>query len=206
MKKFLFLISFNLVAVFAFAQHETLFGQNNVFGFFGGPMVEYNIDNDEVTTSVGGGGALILGNLFLGGYGMASADQLDNLIENSRVDLQIAHGGFWVGAVYPSNKLMHAFTSVKMGWGGLDLEIDEDNFRSNDAIFVTTPELGVELNLLKFFRIAGTAGYRFVSGVNNTANLGNNDFSNFVATITFRFGAFGNLGKGRWHRHDDDRY
>ncbi len=204
MKKLLFILTLNLVATLGFSQHETLFGQQNVFGFFGGPIVEFNLGNDEVSTSAGGGGGIILGNLFLGGYGLASADQFDNLIENNRVELQMAHGGFWLGAVFPSNKLIHGFSSVKLGWGALDVEIDEDNFRTNDAIFVTTPEIGVEVNLLKFFRVGATAGYRFVSGVNNSPNLGNGDFSNAVGTITFRFGAFGNFkNKSTWK---EERY
>lgn len=199
MKKLLIVLSLFLSAGWAQAQHETLFGQQHVFGAFGGPLVEYNINNSEVSTSAGGGGGIILGNLFLGGYGLASADQFDNLIENNRVELQMAHGGFWIGAVYPSGKLLHAFSSVKLGWGALDVEIDEDDFDTNDAIFVTTPEIGIEVNLLKWFRVAGTVGYRFTSGVNNTPNLSNEDFSNMVGGVTFRFGAFGNLkNSNKW--------
>ena len=55
-------------------RQETLFNKANVIGAFGGPIVEYNYVNDDVDLSVGGGGALIIDNFFIGGYGMWTAD------------------------------------------------------------------------------------------------------------------------------------
>ena len=42
-----------------------------------------------------------------------------------------------------------------------------------------SPELGVELNIFRWFKIAGTAGYRQVTGVNEALGQTNEDFSGF---------------------------
>jgi hypothetical protein len=67
--------------------------------------------------------------------------------------------------------------------------------------FVATPELGFELNITRFFRIAATAGYRIVAGIsevnftdaqgNLIEKINNSDFSSPMGALTFKFGWFG---------------
>jgi hypothetical protein len=54
------------------AQQETLFGNVDVWGGFGGPIFEISSIADESIVSVGGGGALIMDNFFFGGYGIGT--------------------------------------------------------------------------------------------------------------------------------------
>ena len=56
---------------------------------------------------------------------------------------------------------------------------------------MTTPEVGLELNVFSFFRIAATASYRWVNGVETLPTYTNDDLSSFGATLTLRFGGFG---------------
>ena len=184
-----FFWTFNLAA-----QQETLFNRAHVVGAFGGPFIEYSFGNDDVTTSVGGGGALIVNDFFIGGYGIGSVDQ--NIFDNNFERIELAHGGLWLGYTYPSNKLVHLFTSVRLGWGGLGIDLNDD-FDTLDGVFVTTPEAGLEVNVFGFFRIAATAGYRYVSGVNELRSGVDKDaFNGMVGMLTFRFGGFGN--RHRW--------
>lgn len=181
--------TFNLAA-----QEETLFNRAHVVGAFGGPFIEYSFGSDDVTTSVGGGGALIVNDFFIGGYGIGSVDQ--NIFDNNFERIELAHGGLWLGYTYPSNKLVHLFTSVRLGWGGLGIDLNDD-FDTLDGVFVTTPEAGLEINIFGFFRIAATAGYRYVSGVNELRSGVDKDaFNGMVGMLTFRFGGFGN--RHRW--------
>ncbi len=182
-------------------QVETLFNRSHVIGAFGGPIVEYNFANEDVEVSVGGGGALIIDNFFIGGYGISSADYsiFDN---NERVNIDLAHGGFWLGYTMQSHKLLHFYGSTKLGWGGVDLEFDDDDFNYGDAVFVVQPEAGVELNVFRFMKIAATAGYRWVNGIDDNLSLAPDRFDGFSALLTFRFGGFGH--RNYINRHRDD--
>ena len=197
MKKNLVLIVALLGMMNLVAQEETLFDRANVVGAFGGPFIEYSFGNDVISTSVGGGGALIINDFFIGGYGIGSIDR--NVFSSNLGRIELAHGGLWFGYTYPSHKLVHLFSSVRVGWGGLGIDLNDD-FDSVDGVFVLTPEAGVELNVFGFFRIAATAGYRFVSDVNPLRSGVEKDaFNGMVGMITFRFGGFGrHRSRGRW--------
>jgi hypothetical protein len=103
-------------------------------------------------------------------------------------------GGLWLGYVTPTWKTAHLFSSVKIAGGGIAITENRDSGDSiyDEAVFVAQPEIGLEVNLLKWFRIAFTANYRFVSGVQsgNLAGLTNSDFNSVGGTLTFRFGHF----------------
>ncbi|MEZ5038958.1 MAG: hypothetical protein R2828_03675 [Saprospiraceae bacterium] len=196
MKQLLILAAFCLLAFTGFSQHETLFSNARVVGGFGGPLTEFGLDKN-IGTSVGGGGGVVIDNFFFGGYGLGSVD-FEQLFDNGDVSvLDIGHGGFWLGGTFAPHKLIHLYTSARIGWGAVNVELNDPNLRYTDLdkIFVVTPEIGLELNITRWFRVAGTAGYRWVDGTNETRGYTNEDFSGGIATVTFRFGWFG--GK-RW--------
>ncbi|MEM8909467.1 MAG: hypothetical protein AAGD05_16590, partial [Bacteroidota bacterium] len=181
-----------VIALWAFnlsAQEETLFNRARVVGAFGGPFIEYSFANDDITTSVGGGGALIVNDFFIGGYGIGSVDQ--NIFDTNFDRIELAHGGFWLGYTYPSHKLVHLYTSVRLGWGGVGVDLNDD-FDVVDGVFVVSPEAGIELNVFGFFRIAATAGYRYVNGINPVrSGIEEDAFNGMIGMLTFRFGGFG---------------
>lgn len=180
------------------AQEETLFGRSHSAGFFFSPMVEYSMLDSEVRASSGGGLGLVIDNFFIGGYGLAAVD-VDALINDNAESLEvdIAHSGLWLGYVFPSHKLVHLYTSVRGGWGLVNTTFDNNGINNGDRIFVVTPEAGVEVNLFRWLRLAGTVGYRQVNGVNNSiSGLTNSDVSGVTGGLTLRIGAF-----GRHHRH-----
>ncbi len=197
MKKQIFFLALTVLSTGLFAQkHETLFNKARVVGAFGAPIVEFGLyDGDDIGTSVGGGGALIIDNFFIGGYGIGSSDFTDQLFDNEDIfRLDLGHGGFWLGFTTPHYKMVHVFSSVKLGWGALGIEFDDEDLDYDDGIFVVTPELGLELNIFRFFRIAATAGYRHVEGIRDNGNVAADAFNGMVGTLTFRFGGF-----GHWH-------
>lgn len=193
MKKTVFVIAFCLLAIMGFAQHETIFSKARVVGGFGAPIFEWGLSND-IGTSIGGGGGIVIENFFIGGYGLASVD-FDKLFDNEDIDnLEIAHGGFWLGGTFKPHKLFHLYTNARIGWGGLN--IDLNNSRQDiDKIFVLTPEIGLELNVAKWFRVAGAVGYRWVNGANPERGYEKDAFNGAVASLSLRFGWFG------WRRY-----
>lgn len=174
------------------AQHETLFNNARVRGGFGAPIVEVGINN-QINTSVGGGGGVVIGSGFIGGYGVGSID-FNKLFENGDVEvLDMGHGGLWLGTTFRPHKVIHLYGSARIGWGALNVELDDNNqtYSSIDKIFVMTPELGLELNLTRWMRLAGTAGYRYVNGANEARGYTNEDFRGWFTGITMRLGWFG---------------
>ena len=184
------------------AQTQTLFNKARVVGGFGAPITEIGLDKDY-NTSIGGGGGLIINSFFIGGYGMASLDFDELLQEDGDVDnIELAHGGLWLGFSVPSQKLLHVYGSARIGWGALDIATDNQQFNDLDQIFVFTPEAGIELNVTRWFRLAGTVGYRYLSGTNESADYSDDDFRGTFAGITMRFGGFGN----RWRSKNKDNW
>ncbi len=176
----------------AVAQHETLFGNMRVVGAFGGPMYETGLNND-LGTSAGGGGGIVFRNFFLGGYGMGGGD-FEGLLENGNIrKLEIGHGGLWLGFMVPSYKMIHFYGSARVGWGALNIELEDNGqqYSDLDKVFVLTPEVGVELNVFRWFRMTGTVSYRQVSGANEAQGYKNEDFSGAMWGLGLRFGWFG---------------
>lgn len=200
MKKTIFIILFACFALQIFAQHrydggdQTLFSRSHRAGFFVAPIVEYSDFNNDITTATGGGIGLIAGDFFIGGYGLGVADY--NKIINENFDrLEMGHGGFWLGFVAPQHEVVHFFSSVKAGWGALDIDFSGNEPDYRDAFFALTPEAGIEVNVFRWFRISAAAGYRFMSGLDPAANFDKKDFDTMTASLTFRIGGFG-------RRHD----
>ena len=187
MKRSIVLMIFCCAFFFADAQRdETLFRNAKLVGAFGGPIVEFSKIDGDFRTSSGGGGGVVIGNFFVGGYGLGTTDYR-RWIDNGNFRIDMGHGGFWLGYFAPKHKLVHPYGSLKIGWGATN--IDDNGF--DEAIFVMTPELGFELNVTRWFRIAATASYRWVDGIDDSPNFDSNDFSSFGGGLAFRFGWFG---------------
>ena len=150
------------------AQHHTLFQDLSVMGAFGGPIIETGAINDQIGVDVGGGGGMVLGHFFLGGYGLGT-DYPTYRIEEGPFEgayrINFKHAGFWMGYVHETSQIIHFFASTRMGWGKSRLRY-EGNTRFTDNAFVLSPEIGIEINVTHFFRLSLTGGYRMVNGVN----------------------------------------
>lgn len=188
---------FLLMTTFLIAQDdETLFSDVDRIGAFGGPMFEYSSLNDDVETVSGGGGAIVLDDFFLGGYGIGTYELNKSTSENINEEVRYKHGGFWVGYVPLQNKVIHPYMATRIGWGKArfkekNIQSDDTLQSFDDSIFVLTPEAGIELNVFSFFRIAATANYRLVNGLDKLNNFSDSDLNGFGATLTLRFGGFG---------------
>lgn len=170
-------------------RHQTLFSDLDVVGAFGAPILEISTINGVSISDVGGGGALILEDFFLGGYGIGN-EHSNATVDGELYDIRFRHRGFWLGYVPRVHKVAHLYGSARIGWGKTDLRQEKRTYYT-DRVFVMTPEIGVEFNVFNFFKLAVTGGYRWVNGVDRLpGDLTNQDFSSPVGTFTFRFGGF----------------
>ncbi len=190
MKRSILIALISLICASIFAQRDqTLANSTGRHGFFFSPIVEFNnLDDDKWNTAVGGGFGFIAGDFFIGGYGLGMVE--DNWLDNEFDRLDMGHGGFWLGYSTPQHKAAHLFTSVKAGWGAVNIEL-EDEFDYEDAFFAVTPEAGLEINVFSWFRIGATVGYRFMNGLDESPNFDKDKFDGMTGALTFRIGGFG---------------
>ncbi|WP_250630203.1 hypothetical protein [Rhodoflexus caldus] len=179
-------------AAFAQDEPETLLGKHVKVSGFGAPIVEFSSINNQFTVSTGGGGAVLLNQkFFFGGYGLGRSNSVK--AKNPDQKIGLGHGGFWLGYNFNPHKLLHITASAKMGWGNVSLYDNDFNARQNfgsDNVYVVTPEVGAEINITGFMKIAVAGGYRMVNGV-AVDGYNNADFSSPTASVSFKFGFFG---------------
>jgi hypothetical protein len=81
-----------------------------------------------------------------------------------------------------SHKVIHPRISILGSSGRLDIT---DNTR--ERVFALQPAGGLELNVLKWFRLGGEVGYRFVADI-DYPGLSSAEVSSPFAQLQFRFG------------------
>lgn len=177
------------------AQDKTLMNSINSdkkISVFGGPIVSAVPMNSTYGVGFGGGGGLVIDNFFIGAFGMG------NVLENTTInssnmlhDIEIGYGGLWLGYSFKDEWLVHPYVSLRSGLGTLELyhsSNDDMNFLY-ERIAVVSPEVGLEVNIIKQLKLAGTVGYRWMNNFDNNLLIGA-DYNGLLGSITLRFGGF----------------
>lgn len=201
MKNLIWIIIFTWLSGSIYAQRDnTLFNNHTRNGFFVAPLVEYSDLKNDLSTSLGGGFGFITGDFFFGLYGLGLTDY-DAVFEDDFDKLTLGHGGLWLGYTYPQTSVIHPFSSIKIGWGGANFEIINKDLEYDDSFLVVTPEIGLEFNVFRWFRISATGGYRFINGMNGVPDFTEEDLETWTGTLTFRIGGFGRE-HGNYHHYN----
>ena len=170
---------------------QTLFSGNTRISGFGGPLMSFTTVNGQFAHMMGGGGGVLLGDFWFGGYGEGLTNGIPS--GSSGYNLDFGHGGFWTGYSFMAARPMHPTLSAQIGWGSVgERDLSSPNFNT-DNVFVFNPAVELELNFTHFFRLGIGVHYRIVTGVNpemHTSSLSNQDFSGPGALLTFKFGWF----------------
>lgn len=188
--KNLFIFVFALVvSISSFAQSETLFTNLKISGF-GGPIFSVSALNNQSTIFSGGGGGVIIGDFFIGGFGEGS-NLTNTTISEESYDLDLGYGGLWLGYSFFDRKAIHPFLSVKLASGEVNLNssISNENTASTN-IQVLSPEVGIEFNFTHWMRLVTHLGYREVAGLGSGNFLKKEQLTGITGGITLRFGFF----------------
>lgn len=187
------LIALVFPAALAFADDEqTLLKSGEIrSGGFGGPLVKFSPINGEPGTLVGGRGGWLINSAFSiggGGYGLANRVRADHP-DSVRLDMGV--GGLVLEAVVWPNRLVHVTASVLIGGGGLNFRTmhgraDEDKAEN---FFALEPEVALEINIIRHFRICPGVSYRYLAGDTDLVDS-YWDLSGPAASLTFKFGKF----------------
>ncbi len=157
---------------------------------FGGPMMSFTTVNGEFAHIMGGGGGIILNNLFLGGYGEGITNTLNIGGSAYLTDFDFGHGGFWIGYEIGHKMIIHPVISTRIGWGSITGYNEIESKEVSDNFFVLIPTVSAEINFTRFFKINVGAEYRRTFNVNNLNGLDDDNFSSIGVHLNFLFGWF----------------
>ena len=166
------------------------------FGGFGGPMYRVTQVAGETMSIGGGGGAFLINRRFaIGGMGVGGSSRVDAIIEGTPVrgEIDFGYGGFTLEVITRPSKLFHATYGVLLGGGGVSVWPDNLRPRNSsdvgEAFGVAEPQVGIEVNVVRWMRIGVTGGYRFTFGA-EVPELVNDNLNGASGTLVFRFGKF----------------
>ncbi|MDR1171171.1 MAG: hypothetical protein LBL24_01820 [Bacteroidales bacterium] len=137
----------------------------------------------------------VQGNIFF------TINPLTDRYTNDDASLLGGYGGLFVAPTIYSNALVHASFPVFAGYGSVSYEMYDTSDAANrvensDGFWVFEPGLELELNLMKFIRIAVGGYYRYCGNVNLYYENGSekivpsNILNNFSVSVRLRFGKF----------------
>ena len=149
-------------------------------------------DSDFAYSSGGSFGVLFNQNFYVGAYGLGMVNPgLDFRNDNfDDFDAAFGHGGLMVGGIINTDKAIHFDVNSKFGFGGYNYRGDLDNIEDYDAVFVVSPEVGVEFNITRFLKAKAGVGYRYVTGF-NASHSNDNILNSPTGSVGILLGWFG---------------
>ncbi len=185
---------------------QTIFGNpdNKIsHGGYGAFSIGYTqIAGEDVMTLGGRAGWVIDHHVTLGFMGKALVNTVyvdDYWPNDEGYYLVGGYGGFFIEPIIAPNFPIHVSFPILIGGGGLALndytwrdyewEYDEYYPYEWDSYFVVEPGVEIELNLVKFFRVAFGASYRYTSDL-HLQYVPKNMMNGFNGNVTFKLGVF----------------
>jgi len=181
---------------------RTLMGSNNRsnggYGSFGGGYTM--IDNKDAVTMSGRAAWIIGHSLAFGFAGTGFINSFSpDVVPDRVVNLTGGYGGFLIEPILLPKMPIHLSFPVVLGGGGIaytssfqpnnSWEYYDTYVEETQAYLIAEPGVELELNLLKFFRLAFGVSYRFTSDINwNYTNP--SVLEGWNAGMTFKFGKF----------------
>lgn len=185
-----------------YKEMKTVLGKGNKIRGFGSIDTRLTEFNDDLGMLVGAHGGIILNNSFvigLGGYGLTTNFKFQGTEPDEELYLYGGYGGLVLGAIFAPKEVVHIYTPVLIGAGGIRVSDrnlfrngglgDFRNFIEDSAFFVIEPGIEVEVNITRFFKVGMGASYRIV-GESDLINVSNKDLSGFSGGLSLKFGKF----------------
>ncbi|HPE56400.1 MAG TPA: hypothetical protein P5514_09155 [Bacteroidales bacterium] len=187
-------------------EYKTLFGNQQMSnGAYGGLSINYTQIDKKDAMLVGARGAWIINHslaLGFGGYGFANDLKYEKVYGDDQTEnyfLAGGYGGLLIEPIIAAKSPVHVSVPILIGAGGIsyintywsdyDNRYDYAYTEDADAFFVIEPGIELELNLVKFMRVAFGGYYRYTSDV-NLYNTKKDVLNGFSTGITFKFGKF----------------
>lgn len=155
-------------------------------------------ESDFAFSSGGSFGVLFNQNFYVGAYGLGMIKPGIDLRNDNfdEFNASFGHGGLMVGGIINTEKAIHFDVNTKIGLGGYSYEGDLNYIDEYDAVFVVSPEVGVELNITKFLKVKAGVGYRYVTGF-KANHVNDNILNSTTGSIGILLGWFGQSKSNR---------
>lgn len=187
-------------------EYRTLFGGENIsHGGYGGLSVNYSQIDGKDAILIGARGAWIINHgiaIGIAGYGFANDLKYEKTIHgvSDNYSLVGGYGGLLIEPIIGAKHPVHVSFPVVIGAGGVSYvthywntydEPYHNEYYSEDAdaFFVIEPGLEIELNMVKFMRIAIGGYYRYTSNL-DLADTDSDVLNGFSTGVTLKFGKF----------------
>ena len=181
---------------------QTVFNPNSGSGGYGAFTVGYTQINGRDALLMGGRGEWVIGHGFglgLGGYGFVS-DPVYNTTNDLNYSLAGGYGGLMMEPILFGWFPVHVAFPILIGAGGVSsfsyvtdwddpYQYDPANFEEAVAFFVAEFGMEIEFNLVRFFRLALFANYRYTPDI-NMVFASPDAMRGWSAGMTFKFGSF----------------
>jgi len=187
-------------------EFKTIFGSNKIIhGAYGGISLNYAKIDGKDSFLAGLRGIWLINHgigIGIGGYGFANDMKFNRTIDGYSNDYSLAggYGGLIVEPIIGAKHAVHVSFPVLIGGGGVAFireywttypqphDVSNRYTEDSDAFFVFEPGVELEMNMVKFFRLAVGVKYRLTSSatlVGESYNL-----NGFSAGLTLKFGKF----------------
>ena len=187
-------------------EYRTLFGSDEIsHGGYGGISVNYTQIDGKEAVLVGARGAWVINHgvaIGLGGYGFANDMSYNKTINDitDRYTLAGGYGGLLIEPIIGAKWPVHVSIPVLIGAGGVayvnqywktydDPYYHDYHPDDADAFFVIEPGIEIELNMVKFMRLAIGGYYRYTSDL-DLADTKSDLLNGFSTGVTLKFGKF----------------
>lgn len=183
MRTLTLILSFALTASLMAQRDETLFERLDLSltGAWGASTLGLSASEHESVLVAGGYGGLELGKDFFIGWGGWSSTEDVTYDPFDAATYRFDYSGMLIGYGPRSFKLIHPQFFLLLGRGNVRVP------GQRDRVLVLQPSGGVEINVLRWFRLGVQAGYRFMPD-NDLKALQDVQVSQPFAEMTFRFG------------------
>ncbi len=173
-------------------------------GAFGGFGFGYSEVSSNESLEINLQGGVILNHWLAGGIGVNTFFSISPLKDNQTnqdATLLGVYGGLFVSPIIYSNALVHVTVPIFGGYGGISYELYDlvdaaTRIEDSDQYWVFEPGIEVEMNLLRFLRLAVGGYYRCSSKIHLTYENGGDPIlpgkvlNGFSFGLKLRFGKF----------------
>ncbi len=180
---------------------KTIFRNDVSHGGYIGITCNYSQIDNKDAIAVGGRIGWIIDHHFtigFAGYGFVNDVYIDDVFESEVFNLGGGYGGLLLEPIIAPKFPIHLSFPIIIGAGGVNFldhktrMWDEDNDRNGeetDVFFVVEPGIELELNMVKFMRIAIGGSYRFTDAI-DLKGVDKDILKGFSGGITLKFGKF----------------
>ncbi len=195
MRTLLVFVGICLIATSVYAYDDTLIKHETEVGGFFDIVSKKTQVKDAFCLFIGGRVALLVNHHWAfggGGYGVVNDPVPDGFGEEGLTKLRMYYGGWTFEYFAWPDKVVHVTFPILIGAGKVEYKgsyRDSETGEDSDTYFIMEPEINLEFNITRFWRMGLSASYRYVNGC-DLGDVTDNDLSGVAGNLTFRFGKF----------------